>query len=76
MEEPASLLVKDKKTIKMVVEIKKSIGNILLLLELPDLIELFIYCQYTLRSNKRDTVKGVLSDGLNWLDKTQITTNM
>lgn len=66
MEEPTNLLVKEKKTIKMVVEIKKSIGKTIVLLEPPNLIELFIYCHYTLRSNKQDTVKGVLSDGLNW----------
>ena len=55
MEERTNLLVKDRKTIKMVVEIKKSIGKTLLLLEPPDLIELFIYCQYTLRSTQRWT---------------------
>ena len=50
----------------MVVEIKKSIGQTILLLEPPDLIELFIYCHYSLRINRQDTVKGVLCDGLNW----------
>ena len=58
MEELINLLVKEKKTIKMVVEIKKSIGKTMLLLEPPDLIELFIYCHYTLRTNKQDAVKG------------------
>lgn len=48
VEEPTSLLVKGTKTIKMVVEIKKSIGQTILLLEPPDLIELFIYCHYSL----------------------------
>ena len=38
----------------------------MLLLEPSDVIELFINCLYTLRSNKQDTIKGVLSDGLNW----------
>ena len=51
-EELTNLLVKEKKTIKMVVEIKKSIGKTMLLLEPPDLIELFIYCHYTLWTNK------------------------
>ena len=50
----------------MVVEIKKSFRQTILLLEPPDLIELFICCQYSLRINKQDTVKGVLCDGLNW----------
>ena len=58
--------MKETKTIKMVVEIKKSIGQTVLLLEPPDLIELFIYCHCSLRINRQDTVKGVLSDGLNW----------
>ena len=39
MELPINLLVKEKKTIKMVIEIKKSIGKTMLLLEPPYLIE-------------------------------------
>ena len=65
-EKPANLLVKEKKVIKMVVEIKKSIGKAMLFLGPSDVIELFIYCLYTLRSNKQDTIKDVLNDRLNW----------
>lgn len=66
MEGASNLFVKDKKTIKMVVEIKKTVAKSLLLLEPPDLLEMFIYCHYTLRTNKQDKVKGVLTDGLDW----------
>ena len=66
VKEPTNLLMKETKTIKMVVEIKKFIGQAILLLEPPDLIELFIYCHYSLQINRQDTVKGVLCDGLNW----------
>ena len=38
----------------------------MLFLEPSDVIELFIYCLYTLRSNKQDTIKDVLNDRLNW----------
>ena len=60
------VIVKEKKYVKMIVEIKKLVGNRMLSLEPPDLLELFIYCHYILRRGKQDTLQGVLTDGLNW----------
>ena len=60
------IIVKEKKCIKMVMEVKKLVGKTMLSLEPPDLLELFIYCYYTLRNCNQDRIQGVLTDGLNW----------
>lgn len=50
----------------MVVEVKKLVGESMISLEAADILELLIYCHYTLHTSKQHALQGVLTDSLNW----------
>ena len=58
--------VANKELIVMVIECKKTVSALLVMIEPNEVIEMLIYCRYLLEIREQTNIMGILTDSINW----------